>query len=170
MKYFIRYKNVLYLLLRSNVCKVVSPLWRLAGGGGAELSSVIYYFSFRFFVGSFQSIGARCEKTLFVPPFVWLSFTTQHSATQNHNVTKTTNFNVSSRQGFKLWRLSPWLPSPDNPCLTLAWASQYHIWPLYVFNSCSHFSLCNIKFYAHAVNLNYKLQTWTQSLEPQQKC
>ena len=88
MKYFIRYKNVLYLLLRSNVCKVVSPLWRLAGGGGAELSSVIYYFSFRFFVGSFQSIGARCEKTLFVPPFVWLSFTTQHSATQNHNVTK----------------------------------------------------------------------------------
>ena len=58
------------------MCKVVSPLWRLAGGGGAELSSVIYYFSFRFFVGSFQSIGARCEKTLFVPPFVWLSFTT----------------------------------------------------------------------------------------------
>ena len=36
-----------------------------------------------------------------------------------------TNFNVSSRQGFKLWGLSPWLPSLAHPCLTLAWASQY---------------------------------------------
>ena len=35
-----------------------------------------------------------------------------------------TNFNVSSRQGFKLWGLSPWLPSLADPCLTLAWASQ----------------------------------------------
>ena len=35
-----------------------------------------------------------------------------------------TNFNVSSRQGFKLWGLSPWGPSLAHPCLTLAWASQ----------------------------------------------
>ena len=35
-----------------------------------------------------------------------------------------TNFNVSSRQGFKLWGLLPWLPSLADPCLTLAWASQ----------------------------------------------
>ena len=35
-----------------------------------------------------------------------------------------TNFNVSSRQEFKLWGLSPWLPSLADPCLTLAWASQ----------------------------------------------
>ena len=35
-----------------------------------------------------------------------------------------TNFNVSSWQGFKLWGLSPWLPSFADPCLTLAWASQ----------------------------------------------
>ena len=36
-----------------------------------------------------------------------------------------TNFNVSSRQGFKLWGLSPWGPSLADPCLTLAWASQH---------------------------------------------
>ena len=35
-----------------------------------------------------------------------------------------TNFSVSSWQGFKLWGLSPWLPSLADPCLTLAWASQ----------------------------------------------
>ena len=35
-----------------------------------------------------------------------------------------TNFSVSSRQGFKLWSLSPWGPSLADPCLTLAWASQ----------------------------------------------
>ena len=35
-----------------------------------------------------------------------------------------TNFSVSSRQGFKLWGLLPWLPSLADPCLTLAWASQ----------------------------------------------
>ena len=35
-----------------------------------------------------------------------------------------TNFNVSSRQGFKLWGLSPWVQSLADPCLTLAWASQ----------------------------------------------
>ena len=37
-----------------------------------------------------------------------------------------TNFNVSSRLGFKLWGLLPWLPSLADPCLTLAWASQKH--------------------------------------------
>ena len=35
-----------------------------------------------------------------------------------------TNFSVSSRQGFKLWGLSPWQPSLADTCLTLAWASQ----------------------------------------------
>ena len=36
-----------------------------------------------------------------------------------------TNFSVSFRQGFKLWGLSPWLPPLADPCLTLAWASQF---------------------------------------------
>ena len=35
-----------------------------------------------------------------------------------------TNFNVSSRQGFKPEGLSPQGPSFACPCLTLAWASQ----------------------------------------------
>ena len=40
-----------------------------------------------------------------------------------------TNFNVSSRQGFRLWGLSPWGPSLADPCLTLAWASQFIFFP-----------------------------------------
>ena len=42
----------------------------------------------------------------------------------------TTNFSVSSRQGFKLWGLSPWLPSLADPCLTLAWASQLYLYSI----------------------------------------
>ena len=38
----------------------------------------------------------------------------------------TTNFSVSSRQGFKLWGLSPWLPSLADPCLTLPELHNLH--------------------------------------------
>ena len=60
-----------------------------------------------------------------------------------------TNFNVSSRLGFKLWGLLPWLPSLADPCLTLAWASQYlnisesFQWPKET-NEKTHLKLINI--------------------------
>ena len=62
-----------YFFLRIFCCLPDESVAGPSSGAGGPW--VIYYFSFRFFVRSFQSIGARCEKTLFVPPFVWLSFT-----------------------------------------------------------------------------------------------
>ena len=54
-----------------------------------------------------------------------------------------TNFNVSSRQGFKLWGLSPWLPSLADPCLTLAWASQYPY--------CIHYAVLGLHYILHYI-------------------
>ena len=42
--------------------------------------------------------------------------------TNNYLVSCRISNHVSSRQGFKLWGLSPWQPSLADTCLTLAWA------------------------------------------------
>ena len=85
------------------------------------------------------------------------------SQISSHSITSLPYFNVSSRLGFKLWGLLLWLPSLANPCLTLAWASQFN-WILCMHPN-SHIEILILMLQHTATGLEPVVAVWRMVME-----